>query len=76
MSKNPVLDATARYAGACQSGDPVRMADAKQGLIEAKLLRAITDALTASPPLEQKRCDRLAAILSHELAEEARRDLI
>lgn len=61
--KNPVWIATARHAGACQSGDPVRIAEAKQDLTEAKLLKAITEALTATPPLEQERCDRLAHIL-------------
>lgn len=60
---NPVLVATARHAGACQTGDLENIADAKRGITEAKLRRAVEEALVASPPLTDEVKSSIAHIL-------------
>jgi len=59
MATDPVLVATARHGRACQTGDQVKIADAKQDILEAKLRRAVGEALAAFPPLSS---DRKAAV--------------
>lgn len=64
MSSNPVLDATARYAGACQTGDPEKISEAKKALAEAKLRRAVNEALTHFPPLTDEVKSSIARLLT------------
>ena len=54
MSNNPVLDATARLARAHNRHryDAQEIRAAKQAVTEAKLRRAVEEALMAEPPLE------------------------
>lgn len=59
MATDPVLVATARHGRACQAGDPALIAAAKQDILEAKLRRAVNEALSAFPPLSS---DRKAAV--------------
>lgn len=54
MSDNPVLVATARHGRAIKTGDPAKIAEAKQGITEAKLRRAVEEAVAAFPPLSEE----------------------
>jgi hypothetical protein len=66
-TQNPVFLAATRVARAsrpgCRGSDPEDLAAARRALTEAKLERAIREAVAAAPPLTQEQRDKLALIL-------------
>lgn len=66
MSDNPVLDATARLARVHSrlKFDPVEDAAARRGITEAKLRRAVGEALAAFPPLTDDVKSSIAHLLT------------
>jgi hypothetical protein len=63
MSTDPVVVANAAHARACLIGDPEKIAVAKRGVTEAKLRRAVDEALAAFPPLTDEVKDQIAHLL-------------
>jgi len=63
VSTNPVLVATAAHARAVQSGDPQKINETKRGVTEAKLRRAVDEALAAFPPLTDEVKQSVAHLL-------------
>lgn len=64
MSKNPVMTATAHLASAHAAKDPQKIAAARQELAEAKLRRAVQEALAAFPPLDDDVKQSVAHLLT------------
>ena len=65
MSANPVLVATARVARAVKNGEsPEAVIDARRAVIEAKLERAVREAIAAAPPLTTEQRQRIAGLLA------------
>lgn len=62
-TKDPVRVARSRVAHATKKGDSVALHEARINLTDAKLERAIQEALAAAPPLTEERRQRLAALL-------------
>lgn len=63
-TNNPVLKATGDHARACRNGDPAQIATARMALTEAKLVRAVNEALAAAPPLSPEQRERVAGLLT------------
>lgn len=65
MSKDPVRVATSRLAIATRWGkDEDTLTAARRDLTEAKLERAIREAVASAPPLTPAQRDRLATLLT------------
>lgn len=63
-TKDPVRVARAHVARQSRrNGDPKLLHDARLDLTEAKVERAIQEALAAAPPLTEERRQRLARLL-------------
>lgn len=70
MSKpvDPVLVANAAHARACRTGDPEKIAETKRAVVEAKLLRAVREALSAPLPPSAEARDAIARLLVDDAA--------
>ena len=64
MPKNAVLTATAHLASAHAANDPERIAAARRELAEAKLRRAVDEALASIPPMTGEVRANIARLLT------------
>jgi hypothetical protein len=64
MNTNPVLDATLKLARTTKTKDPAKIAEAQKALTEAKLRRAVGEALAAFPPLSDETKASIAHLLT------------
>lgn len=64
QATNPVLKATMAHAQACRNGDPLQIALTRRAITEAKLRRAIEEALATEHSIGVEARTDLAALLT------------